>query len=109
MKALSWTNFVLGLWLLVAAFVLPGRTGPVMAEESVAGIAIMVLSYTAAVSHPRVGTSWSLAIAGAWVLIVNYAMGSLSTVNAMVVGFLVLGLGTANAILCHVPPGRIRT
>ena len=103
MKALSWMNFVLGLWLLVAAFVLPGRTGAVMAEESVAGIAVMVLAYTAAVSHPRTGTSWSVAIAGVWILIVNYAMLSASTMNATIVGALVLGLGTANAVLCHIP------
>jgi hypothetical protein len=102
-KILSWMNFVLGLWLLVAAFVLPGRTGAVMAEESVAGIAVMVLAYTAVVSHPRTGTSWSVAIAGLWILIVNYAMMSASTTNAMIVGGLVLVLGTANAIACHVP------
>ena len=103
MKALSWMNFILGLWLMVAAFVLPGRTGPVMAEEAVAGIAVMVLAYTAVVSHPRVGTSWSVAIAGVWILIVNYAMVSASTVNATIVGVLVVVLGTANAIACHVP------
>jgi hypothetical protein len=107
LKALSWINFILGLWLMVAAFVLPGRTGPVMAEESVAGIAVMVLAYTAVVGHPTAGVSWSVAIAGLWILIVNYAMVTPSTVNAMVVGFLVLGLGTANAILCHMP-GRTR-
>src|SRR4051812_40701647 len=103
MKALSWMNFILGLWLVVAAFALPGRTGPVMAEEAVAGIAVMVLAYTAVVSHPRTGTSWSVAIAGLWILIVNYAMVNMSTVNATAVGVLVLVLGTANAIVCHVP------
>jgi len=103
LKALSWMNFILGLWLMVAAFVLPGRTGPVMAEESVAGIAVMVLTYTAVVTHPRGGTSWSVAIAGLWILIVNYAMVSASTTNATIVGVLVLVLGSANAIACHVP------
>jgi hypothetical protein len=103
LKALSWINFLLGLWLLVAAFILPGRSGATMAEEAVAGIAVMVLAYTAVVSHPRVGTSWSVAIAGLWILVVNYAMPSASTVNAMVVGILVLGIGTANAIVCHMP------
>jgi hypothetical protein len=103
LKALSWINFSLGLWLLVAAFILPGRTGPVMAEESVAGIAVMVLAYTAAVSHPSVGVSWSVAIAGLWILIVNYAMVTPSNTNALIVGVLVVGLGTANAIVCHLP------
>ncbi len=103
MKGLSWINFALGLWLLVAAFILPGRTGTVMAEESVAGIAVMVLAYTAAVSHPRAGTSWSVAIAGLWILIGNYAMVNASTVNATIVGVVVLALGTANAMLCRAP------
>ena len=58
MKTLSWVNFVLGVWLVVAAFVLPVRTGPIMAEESV---------------------------------------------NAMLVGLLVLGLGTVNAFHRHMP------
>ena len=107
MKALSWINFILGLWLMAAAIVLPGRTGAVMAEESVAGIAVMVLAYSAAVDHPRAGISWSVAIAGLWILTVNYAMVTPSTMNATVVGMLVLGLGTTNAILCHVP-GRTR-
>jgi hypothetical protein len=42
-----------------------------------------------------------------WILIVNYAMQSASTMNATIVGALVLGLGTANAIVCHMP-GRTR-
>lgn len=103
MKALSWINFILGLWLLVAAFVLPGRTGPVMAEESAAGITVAVLAYAAAVGRPRAGISWSVALAGLWILIVNYAMVTPSKVNAMLVGLLVLALGTANAIYCHRP------
>jgi hypothetical protein len=103
LKTLSWINFVLGLWLIVAAFVLPGRTGPVMAEESVAGIAVVVLAYVSAVGRPRSGISWSVAAAGLWIVIVNYGMVTPSKVNAMLVGLLVLGLGTANALYSHVP------
>ena len=103
MKALSWINFILGLWLIVAAFVLPVRTGPVMAEEGAAGIAVAVLAYAAAVGRPRAGISWSVALAGLWILVINYGMGTPSKVNAMVVGLLVLGLGTANAVYLHQP------
>ena len=103
MKVLSWINFLLGLWLIVAAFALPVRTGPVMAEESVAGIVVVVLAYASAVGRPRRGISWSVAIAGLWILIVNYGAVTPSKVNAMLVGLLVLGLGTANAVYCHLP------
>jgi hypothetical protein len=102
-KALSWINLVLGLWLIVGAFVLPVRTGPGMAEESAAGITVVVLAYAAAVGRPRAGISWSVAIAGLWILVVNLGMATPSNVNAMVVGLLVIGLGTANAVYCHRP------
>ena len=100
MKALSWINFILGP-AIVAAFVLPMRTGTVMAEQSAAGITVAVLAYAAAVGRPRAGISWSVAIAGLWILVVNYGMGTPSKVNAMLVGLLVLGLGTANAVYLH--------
>jgi len=106
-KTLSWINLALGLWLIVAAFTLPVRTGPAMVEESVAGILVVVLAYTSAVGHPRPGTSWSVAIAGLWILVVNYGGATPSRLNAMLVGLLVLSLGTANAIYWHLP-GRTR-
>ena len=106
MKALSWINLVLGVWLIAAAFALPGRTGPVMAEEAVPGIAVIVLAYVSAVGRPRQGISWSVALAGLWILVVNYGAFTPSKVNAMIVGLLVLALGTVNAIYCHAP-GRV--
>jgi len=74
-----------------------------MAEEGAAGIAVVVLAYAAAVGRPTAGISWSVAIAGLWILVVNYGTVTPSNVNAMVVGLLVLGLGAANAIYCHRP------
>ena len=103
MKSLSWINVLLGLWLIVAAFALPVRTESVMAVESVAGIVVIVLAYASAVGRPRPGISWSVAIAGLWILVVNWGMVTPSKLNAMLVGLLVLGLGTANAIYSHVP------
>jgi|KBSSwiStaDraftv2_1062776.scaffolds.fasta_scaffold520200_2 hypothetical protein len=102
-KALSWINVVLGLWLIVAAFTLPVRTGPGMAEEAVAGIVVVVLAYASAVGRPRPGISWSVAIAGLWILVVSYGVVTPSQLNARVVGALVFGLGTANAMYWHLP------
>jgi len=100
MKALSWINFALGVWLLTASFAL-ARTGPFMAEESVAGVAIAVLAYAAAVARPHPGVSWGVALAGLWTFIANYGALTTAKTNAMVVGLAVLVLGTANAIHRH--------
>ena len=102
-RTLSWINVGLGLWLIVSAFVLPVRTGPVMAEESVAGIVVVMLAYAAAIGRPRPGISWSVVIAGVWILVVNSGMVTPSNVNAMLVGLLVVGIGTANALYLRVP------
>jgi hypothetical protein len=63
MKALSWLNFLLGVWLTIAAFALSANTGSVMAAGA----------HTAA------------------------------TLNATIVGLVVLVLGSANAIYRHTP------
>jgi hypothetical protein len=44
-KALSWINFILGLWLIVAGFTLSTGVGAIMAEEIVLGIIIAVLAF----------------------------------------------------------------
>ena len=74
MKVLSWINFLLGLWLIVAAFAIPVRTGSVMAAESIAGIVVVVLAYASAVGRPRPGISWSVAIAGLWIVVVRWGV-----------------------------------
>jgi hypothetical protein len=103
MKVLSWINFLLGVWLTIAAFALTGKTGPVMAAEGAAGIMISVLAYASAVGRPNAGISWSVAGAGLWTLIVSYGLHSAATSNATIVGLFVLVLGTANAIYRHAP------
>jgi hypothetical protein len=103
MKVLSWINFLLGVWLMIAAFVLPLKTGPVMASEGAAGIMIAVLAYASAVGRPNAGISWSVAVAGLWTLIVSYGAHTPATSNATIVGLVVLVLGSANAIYRHAP------
>ena len=103
MKVLSWINFLLGVWLTIAAFALSARTGPVMASEGAAGIMISVLAYASAVGRPNAGISWSVAVAGLWTLIVSYGAHTPATSNAAIVGLVVLVLGSGNAIYRHTP------
>jgi len=97
MKALSWLNFLLGVWLTIAAFALSAKTGSVMAAEGVGGVVISVLAYASAVSRPNAAVSWSVAVAG------NYGAHTAATLNATIVGLAVLVLGSANAIYRHTP------
>jgi len=109
MKALSWINFILGLWLIMAGFALSMSSRPVMAEEIVLGIIVACLS-AIAVARPSSAISWLVAIAGLWTLVmparINYAGMTASHANDIVVGIVVLVLGIATAVY-H--PSPIRT
>jgi hypothetical protein len=101
MKALSWINFILGLWLIVAGFTLSVASRPIMAEEIVLGIIIACLAAISA-TRPSSIISWLVAIAGLWTLIapaaISYAGMTASRSNGIVVGIVVLVLGIANAV-----------
>ncbi|HEY7166070.1 MAG TPA: SPW repeat protein [Candidatus Binatia bacterium] len=52
MKSLSWINFILGLWLIVAPFALNFRTDTTAMWNSVViGIVVAVLSIIRALGH----------------------------------------------------------
>jgi hypothetical protein len=106
MKALSWVNFILGLWLIVAGFALSTASRPVMAEEIVLGIIIACLAAVSA-TRPSALISWLVALAGLWTLLapaaMNYAGVMTSRANDIVVGVIVLVLGIANAVYRHSP------
>src|SRR5262249_573496 len=106
MKALSWINFILGLWLIVSGFALSMTARPVMAEEIVLGIIIACLSAMAATRRSSV-ISWLVALAGLWTLIapavIPYRALTVSRGNDIVVGVVVLILGVANAVYRQSP------
>jgi hypothetical protein len=106
MKALSWINFILGLWLIVAGFAFSMASRPVMAEEIVLGIIIACLAAISA-TRPSSVISWLVAIAGLWTLVaptvISYAATPRARANDIVVGIVVLILGIANALYRQSP------
>lgn len=102
MKALSWINFILGLWLIVAGFTLSAGSGAPMAEEIVLGIIIAVLAYSAAMTRAHAALSWLVAIAGLWTLVapsfIGYGTLAASRSNDIIVGIIVLVLGFISAV-----------
>ena len=107
MKVLSWINFILGLWLIAAAFIFSTGAGAVMAEEIVLGIIIAVLAYGSIVARSSAVVSWLVALAGLWTLVapsvIVYGMFTASRTNDIVVGIIVLVLGFANAVFRESP------
>jgi hypothetical protein len=106
MKALSWINFILGLWLIVAGFTLSAGVQAVMAEQIILGIIIACL---AAIATTRVSpaVSWLVAIAGLWTLVapaaIHYGAATVARGNDIVVGIIVLVLGIANGLYRQSP------
>jgi len=98
MKTFSWINLALGLWLIAAALIFTTRTGAARAEEAVAGVLIVVLSYVSSVGRPSAAVSWAVAAAGVWTVVVNSGPFTVPRMNAMVVGAAVAILATLNAI-----------
>ena len=100
-KALSWINVVLGVWMIVAGFALSAAVAPVMGERIVAGIVIVLLAL-GVIATRRPVFAWLIALAGLWTLIapavLNYAELGLLRTNDIVVGVLVLLLGFFSAI-----------
>lgn len=107
MKALSWINFILGLWLIVAGFTLSSGVGAIMTEEIVLGIIIAVLAFGSIVGRPGTLLSWCVAIAGLWTLIapfvIHYGTLTTSRTNDVIVGIIVLVLGFVNAVYRQAP------
>jgi hypothetical protein len=106
MKAMSWINFILGLWLIVVGFAYSAAARPVMTEEVVLGIIIACLAFYSAV-RPNPVVSWVVAVAGLWTLLapaaMNYTGLTVSRSNDIVVGVIVLILGIANAVYRQSP------
>jgi SPW repeat-containing protein len=106
MKAFTWINFILGLWLIVAGLMLSTAARSVMAEEIALGIIIACLA-AIAIGRPTAAISWLIAIAGLWLAIgpaaISYRGMAASRANDVVVGIVVLILGIANAVYRESP------
>jgi hypothetical protein len=106
MKAFTWINFVLGLWLIVAGLTVSRAAAPVMTEEIVLGVIVACLAAIAA-RRPTAAISWLIAISGLWLLIgpaaIAYRGMAASRANDIVVGIVVLILGIANATFRESP------
>lgn len=100
MKYLSWTNFLLGLWLAVAPFILVYHgISAALWEDVIVGLLIAGFAFWRAVGPETQGmaaVSWTVAVLGIWALIAPFALGysevAAAVWNDVIIGILVAAL-----------------
>jgi hypothetical protein len=105
MSRRSWTNVALGVWLVVAAFALPHKSGTGVIEDVVAGSFVALVALWAAEAFKTVVSlvaSWVVVLVGLWVLAAPFALGierlGIEVVNDVVVGLAIVAFGITNAL-----------
>jgi len=103
---ISWTNVALGLWLVVSAFLFRHRTGTGITENIVTGLFVSLAALWAARAFKPMMSlvaSWTVVLTGLWVLAAPFALGyeaeSAAVANDVIVGNLVIALGTASIVI----------
>jgi uncharacterized membrane protein len=67
----AWINAILGLWFIVAAFVIPGSKTANMTNNLITGIILVILGVWAAVRY-KGWKNWIVAIIGAWMIVSGF-------------------------------------
>lgn len=106
MKGLSWANFILGVWLIVAPFALVYRgISAALWDNVIVGIIIAVLAAWRALGKESVKmtvTSWAVAVLGLWTLAAPFALRYQSNAHAMwndvIVGIVLAIVATYRAL-----------
>lgn len=102
-RTASGINIVLGIWLIIAPFLL-AVSQTAMWNDIIVGVLVLLLAGTR-VSKPTVGTksaSWTNAAIGLWLILSPFILGygnSAAMWNDVIVGVLVLVCGAWNAAL----------
>lgn len=102
---ISWVNVGLGLWAVLAAFLLRHPTGTGVVEDLVAGLFVALTALWAARAfRPRISlvASWIVVLSGLWIAAAPFALGyereSMAVANDIVIGVAIIAFGLANVI-----------
>jgi len=94
-KALSWTNFALGVWLVIASFVLLYRgIQAALWDDIVVGLLIAAFSFSRALEIEKlIVGNWIVGALGLWALIspfvLHFSGATLAMRNNVIVGAMV--------------------
>jgi hypothetical protein len=106
MRWISWTNIVLGLWLVFAGLVFHHASGTTVVEDIITGLLVALAALWAdRAFRPLVSAAatWTVVLVGLWIVAAPFALGyereSLDVFNDLVIGLAVLTLGSINVIV----------
>jgi hypothetical protein len=71
----GYVNGVIGLWLMVAAFMVTGSKTGNLVNDLITGVVLLVLGIWAAVGH-KSWQNWVVAIIGAWMIVAGLSFPS---------------------------------
>lgn len=107
-KTASGLNFLFGLWLILAPFVLGYQTSAARANDIIVGIAIAIMGGIRFFSIRReVWLSWINAVLGFWLFVAPFALSYVSSsarANDIIVGLIILALGVWSALATRSRP-----
>jgi hypothetical protein len=108
MKSLGWANVVLGVWLIIAPWLLGYVNPTAETQDVVVGMLITVISFWAlSTTLASAGAAWAqmgLAVwlfMGPWVL--GYATGSPAFTNDLIVSTLIIAFAIASTAGRRIP------
>ena len=107
-KIASGLNIVLGVWMIIASFVL-GYSGTTIAlwNDIIVGVIILLLAWSRVANPDRMtAESWINAVLGLWLIaapfILGYSAATAALWNSIIVGVVVAVLGAWSAIATNV-------
>ena len=106
MRRISWTNIVLGLWLVTTGLFFHHASGTTVVDDIITGLFVSLAALWAdRAFRPlmSVAATWTVVLVGLWVAAAPFTLGyereSLDVVNDLVVGLAVFALGTVNIVV----------
>lgn len=109
----SWINVILGIWLIIAPWVLgfAGTSTDATWNSVILGIAVLILGYLGATTTSAAPCWWNIVL-GIWLIISPYALRFNGTPraepNTMLFG-VIIGILALVAGLAKMPPTTTRT
>lgn len=100
---ISWTNVILGLWLLIVPFASDfGGSRAAIWNSVIVGVLIAAFSLGEALGSESPGVSWTVSILGIWVIfaphLLGYAAVTAAFGNHLIVGLVIAALAAYQAV-----------
>jgi hypothetical protein len=110
MKWASWTNAILGVWLILAPWAAGYHSTVPMTEDVLLGVSVLTIALWSANADQAVtGPAWTNMVLGFWIIIAPWFLGyrgiSAAVANDVFVGILIMAFSITRAASRRVTVG----